>query len=673
MASLIEQLPKIIADGKREAERLMERMEGAHRLHLQNRELVIPNKDTVNQGLFDAQKRKNRPDLSHLNRLIYGDNLLAMAALLNESEDNPSYRGAIDLIYIDPPYDSKADYRSRITLPGSEIEQLPTALEQFAYSDTWHEGTASYLGMMVPRLVMMRELLSDKGSIFVHIDWRVGHYLKIALDDIFGRDQYINEIIWQGTMGDTSDKNKKFIKSHDTIFFYRKSNTQWIWNDVFQEYGETSEKLYRYSDEKGRYKLGDSSNPGGGGYVYDLGFGEKLPSRGYCMPKSTAIKWLEEGLLVVEAGKVPSIKRYMAEGVRCRDVWTDINSLQGSENIGYVTQKPALLLERIIRSSSNEGSIVADFFSGSGTTAAVAEQLGRRWLATDLGKPACMIARKRLIDKHARPFLFQHIGDYQVEMARSTLGSKFRIGDLAEVVLKLYGALPLPYEANPNRNLGRIGKTTLVLADSPNKTTGLTTLRRAIEYRDNLMGGFDKMIILGWQFDSDITTDLQHLGQGDRLEVLVIPPDLLDRLKKKGDKIKSTDVRFSSMQFVKASGQQKTLANGNVKLEIKLENYCLLSPEALNVDEANREKLRGLINKEPMALIEYWSIDVDYNEELFRSTWQDFRGNAEPGKDRLRVSTTAIIEDVAPKVGLRKVCVRVVDVFGFEAQTIINL
>ena len=182
-----------------------------------------------------------------------------------------------------------------------------------------------------------------------------------------------------------------------------------------------------------------------------------------------------------KSGKI--YRYYVDEGKVPEDYWNDIEQLnrEDSERVGYGTQKPEKLLERIIAASSNEGGFVLDFFSGSGTTAAVAERLGRKWIASDIGKPACMVTRKRLIDQDAKPFMFQHVGDYQVEMARSTLGRKFRMGDLSEIVLGLFGALLLPVEENPNRNMGRVhGTKTLVLADSPNKLTGLTTLKRAI-------------------------------------------------------------------------------------------------------------------------------------------------------------------------------------------------
>jgi adenine-specific DNA-methyltransferase len=383
-------------------------------------------------------------------------------------------------------------------------------------------------------------------------------------------------------------------------------------------------------------------------------------------------------IVLSSTGKSLSRKRFLkdAKGTPVTELWDDVNRISPTsrERLNYPTQKPEALLDRIISTSSNPGSLVLDCFAGSGTTAAVAERLGRQWLAVDLGKPACMVTRKRLIDQDAKPFLYQHIGDYQVEQMRSTMGSRFRIGDLAEIVLGLFGALPLPVEENPNKNMGRIqGSKTLVLADSPNKMTGLATLRRAIEIRDNLMGGWDKVVILGWNFSPTIGHDIEALGQGDRLEVLVIPPDLLDRLKKKGHKLKADEVRFSSLQYLKLGSVNRDRQGDGETLSVSIANYVLLSPEALNLDEANREKLQKVINSEPVALIEYWSVDPDYDGELFRSVWQDYRGNTDNDSDPYRVVTTARLTGLPKKEGKRRVCVRVVDVFGFEAEATVEV
>ena len=693
MKSLLEQLPSIVAEGKREAERVMERAESNYRLGLQTRELVIPSRDSNWQSLFKVDSSEKH-HTSNMNALVYGDNLLAMAALLAGGRDTESLQSKVDMVYIDPPFDSKADYRTKITLPDTEIQQSPSIIEQFAYSDTWADGSASYLRMITPRLVLIRELLSSVGSLYIHIDRSVGPYVKIIADEIFGRYNFENEIIWRRT---TSRGGSEYYNHvHDNILFYTKSGCG-IWNQQHTPYSnEYIDNQFRKVDAEGRRfrespltapgrRDGDSGRPWKGVDPNQMGKGRHWAVPGFLrhMISAEAQCNVQKSLDELEAlGRIvwakdgegrPNVVQYTDDlpGVELQSIWTDIGLETGPE---YDTRKPERLIERLIASSSNKDSIVADFFVGSGTTAAVAERLGRRWIVSDLGKPACMISRKRLIDQDARPFLFQHIGDYQVEQMRSTMGSRFRIGDLAEIVLGLFGALPLPVEENPNKNMGRLqGSKTLVLADSPNKMTGLATLRRAIEIRDNLMGGWDKVIVLGWNFSPTIGHDIEALGQGDRLEVLVIPPDLLDRLKKKGHKLKADDVRFSSLQYLKLGDVKRDQVGDGEALTVSLANYVLLSPEALNLDETNREKLQKVINADPMALIEYWSVDPDYDGEVFRSVWQDYRGNTENDEDPYRVVTTARLTGLPKKEGERRVCVRVVDVFGFEAEATVEV
>lgn len=677
--SLLEQLPNIVAEGKREAERIMERLESNYRIGLQTRELVIPSRDSNWQDmLHQADKASHDLTPANLNRLIYGDNLLAIAALLAGNDETPSLRGKVDLIYIDPPFDSKADYRTKIMLPGGDIEQKPTALEQFAYSDTWQDGTASYLSMVIPRIALARELLSNAGTIYVHIDWHVGHYLKIAMDEIFGRDYFLNEIVWQRTF--SKGASIKFGQIHDTVLIYTKTS-DYIFNPQYKPHSDTYIKShYGQIDEAGRrFRLVTLSGAGKGPARM---FGDKLieppPGRHWAWGQERIDQGLAEGKIVFTSTGQPNIKSYLdeMEGSPILSIWDDIPPVNpaSKELLGYNTQKPEALLERIIKSSTNDQSIVADFFSGSGTTAAVAEKLGRKWIATDLGKPACMITRKRLIDQNAKPYLYQHVGDYQVEMARSTMGRKFRVGDLSEIVLGLFGALPLPVEDNPGRNLGRIhGTKTLVLCDSPNKMTGLATLRKALQLRESHMGGWDKVVVLGWNFDPSIGQDIQGLNEGERLEVLVIPPDLLDRIKKKGKKLKAEEVRFSSLQYLVLGDIRRTPSGSGESMTVELGNYVLLSPEALNLDEANRAKLQKVINSDPLALVEYWSVDPDYDGEVFRSVWQDYRGNTENDDDPYRVVRVANLTDLPKKDGKRRVCVRAVDVFGFEAEAVVEV
>jgi len=676
MKSLLEQLPSIVAEGKKEAERVIERAESNYRLGLQTRELVIPSKDTNWQDLIrNAEKSTKDYQKSPSNQLIYGDNLLAMAVLLAGDNSEFSRRGGVDLIYIDPPYDSRADYSTTIQLASGGIESKPTVIEQFAYGDTWQDGAASYLRMITPRLYLMRELLSDTGSIYVHLDWHVGHYVKIVMDEVFGKDLFHNEVIWKSAPGH-GDATLMGV-THNTIFLYSKSGSPY-WKPQFEPYSdEYLSTHYQKRDPDGRRFEDDNLTAyglKGGGYEYEWNGVTKL----WRCPKTTMAQLEKDNLVYYTRTGVARFKRYLdtMPGSPISDLWVDIPRInsQAKEKTNYDTQKPERLLERIIGLSCPENGTVADFFIGSGTTAAVAERMGRRWIASDLGKPACMITRKRLIDQDARPFLYQHIGDYQLEHLRSSMGRKFRVGDLAEIVLGLYGALPLPVEENPNKNMGRLqGSKTLVLADSPNKMTGLATLRRAIEIRDNLMGGWDKVVILGWNFSPTIGHDIEALGQGDRLEVLVIPPDLLDRLKKKGHKLKADEVRFSSLQYLKLGAVSRKQDGEGEALAVEIANYVLLSPEALNLDEANREKLQKVINTDPLALIEYWSVDPDYDGEVFRSVWQDYRENTANDADDYRVITTARLSGLPKKDGKRRVCVRVVDVFGFEAETTVEV
>ena len=676
--SLIEELPGIIASGKRAANQMLEQLESNQRVALQTRELVIPSKDITQGNIFRLAGASDISDSP--NRLIYGDNLLAMAALLAGDDESSSLRSAVDLIYIDPPFDSKADYRTQITLPGTTLQQRPTVIEQFAYSDTWSDGTASYLAMLIPRLILMRELLSPVGTIYVHLDWHVVHYVKLVLDDIFGKDHFLTEVIWQRSTAHNM-RAKGFAKTHETLLSYRKGDS-FIFNDQYVPYGEA--QLARYKkDEDGRlYKAENltfsSANPN---RQFEWR-GTKPPAhRSWGASVEQLEQWWSEGRILTKrdgAPRLDGLKIYLddtAGGSPVTTIWTDVSRIgnTSSERVDYGTQKPEALLSRIVEASSLSTSLVADFFVGSGTTAAVAERLGRRWIVSDLGKPAAMITRKRLIDQDAKPFLYQAIGDYQVEQARSTLGRRFRVGDLAQVVLKLYGALPLPVEENATGSLGRLADSkTLVMVDSPARLTTVSTLRRAQQYRDSVLGGFDKVVVLGWNFSAGIGQDITALNdQG--LEVLVIPPDLLDRLKKKGSLEKlAGDVRFSSLQYLQAHLDAHETTGSDEELRIVLDNYVLLSPDAINLDEANRRALQDVVNNDPLALIEYWAVDPNYDGHLFRSVWQDYRENTENDSDPLRVVSEALIR-VPAEVGPRRICVRAVDVFGFESEVVLEM
>ena len=634
--SLIEELPRIVSEGRREAAQILERLSSGTQIGLQTNELVLPSKDV--SGLFKG----STPQIPNaftmaggnkewMNRLIYGDNLLAMQALLAGDAQTglPSLRGKVDLIYIDPPFDSKADYRTDVKLPGVSLEQKPTVIEQFAYTDTWENGTISYLKMIYTRLLMMKELLSDRGTFYLHIDWHVGPYVKILLDDIFGKENFRNEIVWKYT-GSLQPK-RDFARKHDIIYRYSKSDDL-TYNPVYVPYSEGTINRFDHEDENGRFKI------------------------------------------TYRDGK--EYKTYMKEGKPIEDVWIDdiqdipIIMKNAKENTGYSTQKPEVLLERIIKASSNEGDLVCDFFGGSGTTAAVAERLGRRWITCDIGKPASLVMRKRFIDQEVKPFLYQSIGDYQKEAFRNNKRYK-HVGDLSQVVLGLYGALPFTPEQTNDRNFGYIkGTRTLVMVDSPNRLTTAATIRKAVEAKASLLGGdWEKVVVLGWNFAFDISQAIQKY-ESSKVEVLVIPPDLLDKLAKKGYKklIDDKSVRFSSLQYLVAKPVNVTLQGENDELDIELENYVLLSPDNIPLDDKDKEKLQQVLEQDPLSLIEYWSIDPDYDGITFRSTWQDYRENMENDNDPLHCVYKTRLR--VPHKETRLVCIKAVDVFGFESQVV---
>ncbi len=608
--SLIEQLPTIIKESREEFERLKKE----DSLYLLTNAVVKPNKDS--DGLFRGEVSQEKVDIKKIdNRLIYGDNLLIMQSLLKE------YSGKIDLIYIDPPFDSKADYRMKINLPNQDITKLPSVIEQHAYSDTWRDGTASYLRMIAPRLMMMRELLSEKGSIYVHIDWHVGHYVKILLDEIFGREHFRNEIVWHySTLGRPKDR---FAFKHDTIFVYKKSDSVFF---------NKEEAKVPYTKEYIKSHFKDTDDNGK-----------------QCRKRFDAGKWR---IYYPDAGMIPN------------DVW-DIpyeNSMS-KDRVNYTTQKPTALLERIIKSSSAKGHIVADFFGGSGTTAVVANRLGRKWISTDIGKPSIMVQQKRFIDKDVEPFLYQSVGDYQVKSLDS---SEIQKSELKKLVLTLYGVKEFLSDDSGIVHQEFIHTLDVAQTLTPNYIEAIDE-----EYGDE----YEKIVLLAWEIDDNVA---KHLSQNKNLniEILRIPPDLLDKMKKSGKEklLKDKKITFTSLQEIKIKPIKITKSDKSDKelLTIELDSYELLSPECLALDEKNKKIVQGYIKKDSLALVEYWSIDVDYDEDdCFRSYWQDFREFDSVDKDKYHVIKKVELEvDKKLKGERRKICIRAVDIFGLESAVI---
>ncbi|MDO8656323.1 MAG: site-specific DNA-methyltransferase, partial [Nanoarchaeota archaeon] len=325
------------------------------------------------------------------NKLIWGDNKLILSSLKNGPlRKEIEAQGGLKLIYIDPPFDVGADFSMEIKIGDDEHEESftkkPSVIEEIAYRDTWGKGADSFIAMIYERLRLMYDLLADDGSIYVHCDWRLSCHVRLILDEIFGKDNFQREIIWSfDTKSGYKTIAENYIRSHDTLLFYAKETNDKIFNKQFESYGEEYIERFKKMDENGRK------------YRDDRGSGVK--------------QYLDE-----------------SKGVPIADVWRDIRSFQqastSEEYIAYPTQKPESLLDRVIRTSTNEGDLVADFFCGSGTTLAVAEKLGRKWIGSDLGKFGIHTSRKRLIDvqrelkkvgKDFRAFEILNVGKYERE------------------------------------------------------------------------------------------------------------------------------------------------------------------------------------------------------------------------------------------------------------------
>lgn len=316
---------------------------------------------------YPAQLRESYGEEQNgwINKIFWGDNLQVMSHMLKD------YRGKIDLIYIDPPFDSKADYKKKIDIRGvGKVESDSSSFEEKQYGDIWTND--EYLQFMYERLILLRELLSDKGTIYLHCDWHKAGFLRCMMDEVFGSNNFIDEIVW-GYEDIGSRAVKYFKRKHDTIFMYQKTaSDDRVFNIIRKRLSESTIKRYQpYFDEDGKitYRKLKESNPG----VF-----AKLKG----IPEDLDQPWLD-----------------VNNGAPLSDWWVDISALKNgfAESTGYPTQKPEALIERIIKASTNPGDIVFDCFMGSGTTQAVAMKLGRRFIGADINLGAIQTTTKRLL------------------------------------------------------------------------------------------------------------------------------------------------------------------------------------------------------------------------------------------------------------------------------------
>ena len=404
--------------------------------------------ETVNES---AQERQKKLDLfgsnrssEWRNRLVWGDKKYVLPALLEE------FAGQVDLIYIDPPFATGQDFSFSVSVNGEDFTKEPSIIEQKAYRDTWGRGLGSYLQWFYETTVLLRELLKDTGSIYIQLDWHIGHYAKTVLDEVFGSNCARNAIIWKRTSAHNDPQRYGIID--DTIFFYTKSD-KWTWNNPKTKYEDWYiQRYYRYIDDKTgrRFLSRDITGPSHGNISGIYEWKEKLPGKGrmWAYTRENMEKLEADGRLFYTENGIPRLKQFLdeMEGNPVQSIWDDILPIVSwsTEGYGYDTQKPQALLDRIVSASSNENDLVLDCFVGSGTTAAVAEKLSRRWIACDLGRFAIHTSRKRLLSiPDVKPFVIQNLGKYERQLWQAAeFGEKADERMLAyrRFILELYKA-----------------------------------------------------------------------------------------------------------------------------------------------------------------------------------------------------------------------------------------
>ena len=540
------------------------------------------------------------------NMLIWGDNKLVMATLLEQ------FRGQIDLIYIDPPFDVGADFTMNVQIgdEGDSLEKEQSILEAVAYRDTWGRGTDSYLHMMYERLTLMRELLSERGSIYVHCDWRVAYYLRSILDEIIGKNNFRNEIVCCYT--DPSNQSRDFPDKHDTILRYSKSNG-FIFN-IDQ---------IRVSYKKSNLATGRTTLTG---------------------------KKSDEYLLRLDQrGKVPE------------DWWSDIASIghSHSEICGFATQKPEALLRRIVLASSSESSLVADFFCGSGTTLAVAEKLGRRWIGVDLGRYAIHTSRKRLIqvqrELHAagkpyRSFDIYNLGRYERQWWQLDR-LKGADDEHRGVVLRFYKADRL---ANPPHPLLHGRKNgAFVHVDQIDGIFSYDELM-AVAQAARAAGGRE-LHCLAWEFEMELSRRKQAIEAeaGLAIKLKYIPREIMEPNR-------------DEVQFFEAGALEARAVVADGKVDVALVHF---SPALAEATEKELDALRERAIRSPFDFIDFWAVDFEYApDKPFEHHWQDFRTR----KDR-SLKTRSDLGWRYQTPGRHQIGVKVIDVFGVDTTTVVTV
>jgi len=567
--------------------------------------------ETVNES---AQQRQLMLDLFSAgrdpewrNRLIWGDKKYVLPSLL------PEFAGKVDLIYIDPPFATGADFSFQAQVGDDEFTKEPNIIEEKAYRDIWGHGIDSYLQWFYETIALLHELLAEHGSIFVHLDWHTGHYAKAVLDEIFGRENYLNEIIWWYYNKFQGNVNR-FAADHDTIFWYRKGE-QYRFAPQQEERDEPVKQIKRRWDS-------------------------------------------QTNRLVNVKGADGKVEYQVSTHRIVGDVWrvAMLQPADKTQNVGYPTQKPEALLERIIQATTDETDLVLDCFCGSGTTPAVAEKLGRRWIACDLGRFAIHTTRKRLLGiEGVRPFVVQNLGKYERQVWQ-----KAEFGERAEATVRAYRRFILDlYHAEPvegyvwlhGKKAGRmvhVGTVDGPIALGDVKQIAID-FRRAIGTGKNApkVAGVD---VLGWDFALDMNETARQIAQEAGLDIrfVRIPREVLEKKA-----VEQGDIHFFELAALSVDVQVK-----GRELTITLTDF-MVPP-----DDVPEEVIRAV--KHWSEWIDYWAVDFNYRDDTFHNEWQSYR-------TRKNRKLDLSVRNTYEQPGTYTVLVKVIDILGNDTTKAITV
>ena len=632
--------------------------------------------ETVNESAQQRQKTldifASEPTAQYnkewRNRLIWGDKKFVLPSLL------PEFAGKINLIYIDPPFNVGADFSFTANIPDhpdSEEDETtsfvkqPSIIEQKAYRDTWGKGLDSYMQWFYETALLLKELLTDDGSIYVHLDWHVGHYAKAVLDEIFGYENFRNEIIWKRSTIATN-VSKQFRNSHDIILLYSKSKNA-TFNVQYGEYSESSKKHYSKTDDKGIFRtvpLMASGRTGGvsGKPWRDVDVSNRGKNGMHWLKNPTELERLDkEGLIYWNKEGVPELKYYLeeAKGVYVPDVWDDIiviNSM-AIESVGYATQKPETLLERIIKASSNENDLVLDCFCGSGTTATTAEKLKRRWITCDLGRFSIHTARKRFLGiENVNPFIVQNLGKYERQqwMQAEFENPENRLQQekaYKHFIIDLYHGKTLNgYTWLHGSKAGR-----MIHVGTVEAPVTVEDIKASIKEFWKLVGkdknaeknGID---FLGWDFAFDVNETAKQFAAENKVNVSFkkIPREVLEKKA-----VEQGDIKFYELAALKTK-----IKTDKKKTTLTLDNFIMPQDDL-------PDDFRGNITHWSQW-IDYWAVDWNFKEDTFHNEWQSYRTKQNP---KIDLETSHIYEEK----GKYTVVVKVIDILGNDTTKTIQI